>query len=103
MTPGAATATGKGFVATGASWTFDGTLTFADAADVYKAARELVLPADGMVDLSGLGHADSSALAVMLALKRRAAAESARLRFTAIPQGIAALAHAYGIEEVLAV
>ncbi len=68
-------------------WTFAGTLTFADAAAVFEASRKLPLPATGVVDLAGLAHADSSALAVMLALKRRAVGEGSRLAFAAIPHG----------------
>jgi len=91
-----------GFAATPAGWTFNGTLTFADAAAVFGASRGLALPQSGIVDLAGLAHADSSALAVMVALKRRAHAEGAKLSFASIPPGIHALAHVYGIEELLA-
>jgi len=38
----------------------------------------------------------------MVALKRRAHAEGAKLSFASIPPGIHALAHVYGIEELLA-
>ena len=92
-----------GFVVTAKGWTFAGTLTFADATAVFEAARKLALPDTGVVDLSGLEHADSSALAVMLALKRRAAREGARLAFASIPSGILALARVYGVEELLAI
>ena len=91
-----------GFVATDTRWTFTGSLTFADAAVVFEAAQALPLPASGVVDLTGLGQADSSALAVMLALKRRAAAQGTRLQFAAVPHGIRALANVYGVEELLA-
>jgi phospholipid transport system transporter-binding protein len=96
------TAGDSGFVATAAGWAFNGTLTFADAAAVFDASRGLALPKDGVVDLAGLAHADSSALAVMVALKRRARAEGAMLNFASIPPGILALAHVYGVEELLA-
>ena len=91
-----------GFAATAAGWTFNGALTFADAAAVFGASRGLALPKDGVVDLAGLAHADSSALAVMVALKRRAHAEGAALSFVSIPPGILALARVYGVEELLA-
>ena len=91
-----------GFAATAGGWSIAGTLTFADAAHVFEASRELPLPENGVVDLAGLGAADSSALAVMLALKRRAAVEGSRLVFTSVPPGINALAHVYGVEELLA-
>ncbi len=91
-----------GFIATQERWTFAGALTFADAAAVFAASRSLALPTSGIVDLAGLGQADSSALAVMLALKRRAAAEGATLSFASIPPGIHSLAHVYGVEDLLA-
>jgi phospholipid transport system transporter-binding protein len=91
-----------GFSVAGERWTFAGTLTFADAADVFDASRALPLPAAGIVDLAGLAHADSSALAVMMALKRRAAVEGVALAFAAIPPALHALAHVYGVAELLA-
>ena len=95
-------ATDSGFAATALGWTFKGTLTFADAAAVFGASRNLALPENGIVDLAGLAHADSSALAVMVALKRRAHAEGATLSFASTPAGILTLAHVYGLEELLA-
>jgi phospholipid transport system transporter-binding protein len=91
-----------GFALAGERWTFTGTLTFDDAAAVFEASQGLRLPAAGVVDLAGLAHADSTALAVMLALKRRAAVEGVALRFAAIPPGLHALAQVYGVEELLA-
>ena len=90
-----------GFVATDGRWTFAGTLTFADAAAVFAASHALPLPSSGIVDLATLEQADSAALAVMMALSRRAATEGARLKFTSVPQGIFALAHVYGVDELL--
>ena len=91
-----------GFAATAKGWIYTGKLTFTDAAAVFEASRELALPETGVVDLAGLGAADSSALAVMLALKRRAAVEGSHLVFASVPPGILALAHVYGVEELLA-
>lgn len=91
------------FTADGARWRFAGTLTFDDATQVLASATALPLPASGVVDLGGLTHADSSALAVLLALRRRAVAEGARpLEFTAMPATLDALARVYGIETLLA-
>jgi phospholipid transport system transporter-binding protein len=90
-----------GFVAAGDGWTFTGTLTFANAAAVFEASRAAALPAAGVVDLAGLGHADSAAVAVMLALKRRAAREGTRIAFASVPPGIHRLARVYGVEDLL--
>jgi phospholipid transport system transporter-binding protein len=102
MMDGAPAAPEGSFASADGRWTFTGTLTFADAATVFEASRALPLPAAGIVDLAGMEHADSAALALMLALKRRAAVEGAHLAFKSIPQGLHALAHVYGIEEMLA-
>ena len=91
-----------GFVAAADGWAFEGALTFANAAAVSDAAQRLPLPATGTVDLTGLGAADSSALAVMLALKRRAAREGARISFASVPAGIHRLARVYGVLDLLA-
>ena len=93
--------TAGAFVVDGNRWQFRGALTFDDAMAVVQAARALPLPESGTVDLAGLAHADSSALAVMLALRRRAAAEGGALRFTSVPAMLDSLAKVYGVDHVL--
>jgi phospholipid transport system transporter-binding protein len=83
-------------------WTFGGALTLDDAAEVLEASRALPLPATGVVDFSGLMQGDSAALAVMLALKRRAAAEGRTLTLTGLPASLHSLAVVYGVEHYLA-
>ena len=92
-----------GFVpdAGGARWTYRGELTSANAGAVLAAAGALTLPADGEVDLRGVEEIDSAAVAVLLALKRRAADKSPPLRFVGIPASLASLAELYGVEEIL--
>jgi len=91
------------FVADGDRWRFEGELTFDDAMAVLTAAASLPLPPSGVVDLSRLAHGDSSALAVLVALRRRAQAEGHRpLTFPGIPPMLDALARVYGVENVLA-
>jgi phospholipid transport system transporter-binding protein len=89
-------------IAGGAQWTLAGPLTFADAGPVLEATRTLALPPSGVVDCSGIGAVDSAAVAVLLALKRRAAAESRPLAFAGIPAALALLADLYGVREILA-
>ena len=86
----------------GARWVFQGTLTMDDAARVLDDAEALPLPAHGIVDFRGLLQADSAALAVMIALKRRATAEGRALTLTSLPEGLKSLAIVYGIEKLLA-
>ena len=50
-------------------------------------------------DLAGVGRVDSSALSLLLSLRRRAGAED--LRFDNIPDSLISLARLYGIAELL--
>ncbi len=86
----------------GARWVFEGKLNFATAGRVLEASRELPLPGSGSIDLARLVDADSAALAVLLALRRRAMAEGRKLAFAWMPAGLATLARAYGLDELLA-
>jgi phospholipid transport system transporter-binding protein len=95
-------ASGGAFTAVGDRWQFEGTLTFDDATAVLERAAALPLPASGVVSMAGLTHADSAALAVLLELKRRAAAEGHRLSFAAFPPMLESLARVYGIEDLFA-
>jgi phospholipid transport system transporter-binding protein len=90
------------FSAVGDRWQFEGALTFDDATAVLERASALPLPASGIVDMAGLVHADSAALAVLLELKKRAAAEGHQLSFAAFPPMLESLALVYGIEDLFA-
>jgi phospholipid transport system transporter-binding protein len=85
----------------GVHWTYVGGLTFANAGPVLRATKAVALPAGGEIDLEGMGEIDSSAVAVLLALKRRAEAEGKPLRFIRSPAALAALAEVYGVESIL--
>lgn len=99
---GPAAASGAFVLADGGSgWSFEGDLTFHNAASVLAAAERLALPASGRVKMSGVAAADSSALAVLLALKRRASASGQPLQVEALPESLAALARVYGIESLI--
>ncbi|MCC7041276.1 MAG: STAS domain-containing protein [Burkholderiales bacterium] len=90
------------FAVAGDRWTYSGDLRFDDAMPVLAAAAAFPLPATGVVEMSGLGHGDSSALAVLVALQRRAQAEGRRpLSFPGISPAMLALARVYGVESVL--
>ncbi|HEX8739481.1 MAG TPA: STAS domain-containing protein [Casimicrobiaceae bacterium] len=91
-----------GFVATDGGWCYTGDLTLDNAAAVLEASSALALPAGGAVDVSGLRHADSAALAVLVALKRRAAREHVELTLTGMPQPLRSLAMVYGVDELVA-
>jgi phospholipid transport system transporter-binding protein len=82
-------------------WRFMGALTFDDAAEVFDAAKALPLPSSGVVDLGGLTRADSSALAVVLAVKRRAVVDGRTLRVEGMPASLRSLAVVYGVDDLL--
>lgn len=89
------------FAVSDGRWTFAGALTLGDAAAVLDAAAALPLPAGGVVDFGGLTRADSSALAVIIALRRRAAAEGRPLAIEGLPASLHSLALAYGVEDLI--
>ena len=95
-------ASSGGFSASNDGWYFNGALTLDAAAAALEASEALALPANGIVDFSGLKHADSSALAVMIALKRRATAEGRTLTISGLPATLRSLAVVYGIDNLLA-
>lgn len=82
-------------------WSFEGALTFDNAAQVLHASEALDLPRTGRVDLSGLRSADSSALAVLFALQRRAKAQRHKLVFEGLPPGLASLARVYDVDALI--
>jgi phospholipid transport system transporter-binding protein len=92
---------GFAVVAGGARWAYAGALTFAEAGQVVAATAALPLPGEGIVDCSGIGAFDSTAVAVLLALKRRAAAEGQKITFAGLPARLEALANLYDVEDIL--
>ena len=88
------------FASAGDAWRFEGALTFDDAAQVFEASRAVPLPSGG-VDFSGMTRADSSALAVVIALKRRAAAEGRALSIDNLPSSMRSLAVVYGVDNLI--
>jgi phospholipid transport system transporter-binding protein len=102
MTHTASPAAGA-FVATdgGLRWRFEGALTMDTAAGALEAARVLPLPSSGVVRFDGLRHADSAALAVMIALKRRGVAEGRPIALESVPLTLMSLAVVYGVDTLL--
>lgn len=85
----------------GARWICVGGVTFSNAGPVLEASRTLPLPTAGVVDCQALHPVDSAAVAVLVALKRRAAEEGKSLTFTNITASLHTLADLYGVEELL--
>ena len=87
--------------ADGARWSLAGALTFASAGPVLAGAQALPLPSAGVVECGGITEVDSAAVALLLAVRRRAAGEGVPLAFTGVPAALATLASLYGVEEML--
>jgi phospholipid transport system transporter-binding protein len=82
-------------------WSFTGALTFDNAAQVFASSGALALPANGSVDFSAITRADSAALAVMIALKRRATMQGSALSIDGVPASLRSLAVVYGVENLI--
>jgi phospholipid transport system transporter-binding protein len=89
------------FTTEGDAWRFGGALTFDDAAAVFAASQGVALPAGGVVDFARMTRADSTALAIVIALKRRATAEGRTLRVENLPQSLRSLATVYGVDNLI--
>jgi phospholipid transport system transporter-binding protein len=87
--------------AAGDRWMLAGALTMDTAASVLEASREAVLPRTGIVSLAAVDGVDSAAVAVLLAWRRRAAAEGNDLWFTDVPASLFALARLYDVEKLI--
>ena len=85
----------------GARWIYVGALSYANAGAVLAAAVRLPLPTTGEIDLADIDAVDSTAVAVLVALKRHAAEEGRPLTFVNVPAALTALADLYGVEEIL--
>ena len=78
-----------------------GSLTMDSAATVLAISAEAALPATGVIDLKRVEAVDSAGVALLLAWKRRAAAEGKPLTFAHLPPSLASLAQLYGVEDLL--
>lgn len=96
----AVAATGA-FTESAHGWVFNGALTFDGAAAVLDASTAMALPDTGVIDFSGVAQADSAALAVIIALQRRARAEGKAMKITGLPPSLHSLGVVYGVEQLL--
>lgn len=64
-------------------------------------AKAEALSAAGRLDLSGVERADSSGLALLLELNRRARARGAALEFVGAPSQLRTMATFFGLDAVL--
>ena len=81
-----------------ASTTFPSEITLANAPAALDSARAALRAAPGPLDLSPLGRFDSTAVAVLVALRREA---GPGLAFRNVPPNLRKLASLYGVESIL--
>jgi phospholipid transport system transporter-binding protein len=85
----------------GDRWEVAGSMTMDSVATLLEASQPLVTPQAGVVDLARVEHVDSAGVALLLAWKRRAAAEGKPLQFTHVPASLTSLAQLYDVEDML--
>ncbi|PIV89383.1 MAG: NTP-binding protein, partial [Hydrogenophilales bacterium CG17_big_fil_post_rev_8_21_14_2_50_63_12] len=71
---------------------FDGDLTLANASQWLAQGEAALKQGTATFDLARLGHLDSSALSLLLSLRRRAEASGSAIEFRNIPESLASLA-----------
>lgn len=79
------------------AWAPVGALTFDSASSLL---RELEQQQPSRVNLAAVTEADSTALALLVALARRVSGQGGPLQIEAVPKGIAALIDLYGVGEL---
>jgi len=85
----------------GAHWICSGSLVFDTARSALEHSRALALPASGEIDCAHISHVDSTAVAFLLAMKRRAIDEQRTLTFIHTPPALLDLAALYGAADLL--
>jgi phospholipid transport system transporter-binding protein len=76
---------------------FEGDLVLDNANRLLAEAEAALAEGATVFDLSGVGHLDSSALSLMLSLRRHAVAKP--IEFRAVPESLISLAKLYGISD----
>lgn len=89
------------FQVEGERWMPAGSLTMDSVATVLTISAEAELPATGVIDLEHVEAVDSASVALLLAWRRRAAAEGKPVAFAHLPPSLASLAQLYGVEDLL--
>ena len=88
----------------GSTWRVTSSMTQTQAAGLLVAGQKLLADASVRpvtVDLTAVGEADSSGLAVLLDWLRSARQQGRTMTVQGIPAGLRSLAELYGIEELL--
>jgi len=76
-------------------------LTFDSGHAALEQGVAAIAAGETVFDLGGVGAADSSAVAVLLAWQRRARDAKQRLTFINVPENVQKLAALYGVDQLL--
>ncbi|MEW5770450.1 MAG: STAS domain-containing protein [Pseudomonadota bacterium] len=79
----------------------EGDLTLAHATRLLAEGKAAIQAGARGVDLSGAGQLDSSAISLLLCLRRHAQASGVELELRALPESLLSLAKLYGVDEHL--
>lgn len=94
-------AAASGFVPVDSRWMLQGEVTTATTPRIFDAASALALPESGIVDCDGVRVVDSTAVALLLAIKRRGNEQKRPISFVNVPVPLMALASVYGVADLL--
>jgi phospholipid transport system transporter-binding protein len=76
-------------------------ITNANAPAVVAAGTTAIHSGDAVIDLSGVQHCDTSAVACVLEWLRQARAADRKLELHSVPAAVRSLAKLYGLESIL--
>jgi len=82
-------------------YSVQGSVTMANAKSLLEQGTELLGGQDAVVDFGEVEEVDSSAIGLMLAWLREAAAQSRTLRFSHLPENLKTLAALYGVLDLI--
>ena len=81
--------------------TLSGALTMASVGPLYREVRPFTQGASVTIDTNGVTKADSSGLALLTALIRRAHTADARVKLLPLPTVLSSITEIYGLQEIL--
>ncbi|WP_047532496.1 STAS domain-containing protein [Methylotenera sp. N17] len=80
-------------------WQLSGDLIIENINQVLDASKALTLSNPTQLDFTAVTDADTSAISLVLELKRRASAENMELSLTNVPANLVSLMQLYGVDD----
>ncbi len=90
-----------GQVADDRRFALSGPVVMENLIGLYKAGLQKVAEGDVVVDMAGVTDADSSAVSLLLELRREAARRSHKVLVINVPDSVRSLAKLYGVADLL--